>query len=173
MSGVWTWRSESGGFPGSSVPSTKPCPQVLLSGVCGLRGIQTLELSGTGFDGSCAPGPSRQLAFCTFWLLVHMLPCAPFPCPAWSWHMTYMERAGLHTQLEFQHRAKAEPSRLGPSCSNWRARRSHFPSILPHPSLSPICHLSWLPSSCFQGRDGSWMLVCSSFHLLSLLSTPA
>lgn len=110
---------------------------------------------------------------------MHMLPCAPLPCPAWSWHMTGMERAGLHTQLEFQHRAKAELSRLGPSCSNWRTRSwcFHFPSIPPHPSLSPICHLSWLLSSCFWGRDGSWMLcaprfICFHFPLPCLAPQP-
>lgn len=48
-----------------------------------------------------------------------------------------------HTQLEFQHRAKAEPSRPGPFCSGSRPRSWCFllPSVPLHSSLS----LSYLP----------------------------
>lgn len=40
---------------------------------------------------------------CTSWLLVHVpAACPTSRCPAWSWHMTGSEPAGLRTELEFQ-----------------------------------------------------------------------
>lgn len=40
---------------------------------------------------------------CISWLLVHMpAACPTSRCPAWSWHMTGGEPAGLSTELEFQ-----------------------------------------------------------------------
>lgn len=114
-------------------------------------------------DWSCQPLCSwakKTASLLHFLALVHMLPCAPLPCPAWSWHMTGMEPAELHTQLEFQHRAKAEPSRPGPSCSHWRPSSlcSPFPFVPPHPSLSfPSATFLVPPSSCFGGRDYTWM----------------
>lgn len=56
--------------------------------------------------------------------------------------MTGMEPAGLHTQLEFQHRAKAEPSRPGPFCSGSRPRSRCFLFPL---CLSTLLSLSYLP----------------------------
>lgn len=40
---------------------------------------------------------------CTSWLLVHMpAACPTSRCPAWGWHMTGIQPAGLCTELEFQ-----------------------------------------------------------------------
>lgn len=43
--------------------------------------VGSVALSGVGLASSCTKQIARPLHF---WLLVHMLPWAPFPCPAWS-----------------------------------------------------------------------------------------
>ena len=70
--------------------------------------------------------------------------CPTSRCPAWSWHMTGNEPAGLLSELEFQQQGQGRGSRPGPPAVGVRPRGPQHPLPLPCTSSPfahfPICH---------------------------------
>lgn len=133
-------------------PPPTGAPWVFMKvGVCSLLAV---EKAGLGW--SCQTlRPWAKWTYspllCTSWLLVHMPAACPTSCcPAWSWHMTGGEPAGLCTELEFQQQAKAAWNRPGPSCSGCEAEGAVTPSPpMGPPSSSPSVTRLMPPSSFF------------------------